>query len=97
MTQKHLFQLLPLAAGIQLTVLHGALFRSHPAFQCLVLSLFRLSPLRLPPSFDYRDTCGPSPCRRLSRPRTTTTAPSPWASRPEGDHVSVRVERDSAT
>src|SRR3954470_20154055 len=24
MTQKHLFQLLPLAAGIQLTVLHGA-------------------------------------------------------------------------
>src|SRR5215213_11371793 len=60
-------------------------------------SLFRLSPLRLPPSFDYRDTCGPSPCGRLSRPRTTTTAPSPWASPPEGDPVSVRVERDSAT
>src|SRR5918995_5508260 len=34
MTQKHLFQLLLLAAGIQLAVLHGALFRSHPAFQC---------------------------------------------------------------
>jgi hypothetical protein len=60
-------------------------------------ALFRLLPLRLPLSFGHRGTCGPSPCGRLSRPRTTTTAPSPWASRPVGDPVSVRVERDSAT
>jgi hypothetical protein len=30
-------------------------------------------------------TCPPSPCGRLSRPRTTMGAPSPWGSRPTGD------------
>ena len=37
----------------------------------------RLLPLRLPPGSGYRGTCGPSPCGRLSRPRTTTKAPLP--------------------
>jgi hypothetical protein len=30
-------------------------------------------------------TCPPLPCRRLSRPRTTTGTPSPWGSHPLGD------------
>ena len=30
-------------------------------------------------------TCPPSPCGRLSRPRTTTGTPSPWGSPPVGD------------
>ena len=42
-------------------------------------------------------TCGPSPCGRLSRPRTTTATPSPWASRPVGDPVFGRIERPSVT
>src|SRR5262249_6513883 len=29
-------------------------------------------------------TCPPSPCGRLSRPRTTTGTPLPWGSPPEG-------------
>ena len=49
--------------------------------------------LRIHPS----STCGPSPCGRLSRPRTTTATPSPWASRPVGDPVFGRTERPSAT
>jgi hypothetical protein len=40
---------------------------------------------RLPGSLPFRSTCPPSPCGRLSRPRTTTGAPSPWGSRPTGD------------
>ena len=47
--------------------------------------------LRIHPS----STCGPSPCGRLSRPRTTTATPSP--SRPVGDPVFGRTERPSVT
>jgi len=42
---------------------------------------------RLPCSLLFRSTCPPSPCGRLSRPRTTMRAPSPWGSRPTGDLV----------
>jgi hypothetical protein len=80
---------------ISLSVLSG--FPVSHALQRRRPSLFRLLPFRLPPSYCRRDTCGPSPCGRLSRPRTTMTAPSPWASQPVGDPVFVRVERNSAT
>src|SRR4051795_6735136 len=59
------------------------------------------SALAIPATSTLRssDTCGPSPCGRLSRPRTTTTTPSPWASRPVGDPVfgrtNVRARRRS--
>jgi hypothetical protein len=45
----------------------------------------------LPHSFSFRSTCHPSPCGRLSRPRTTTMTPSPWGSRPLGDLEFLRI------
>ena len=38
-----------------------------------------------PGSLPLRSTGLPSPCGRLSRPRTTTGAPSPWGFPPLGD------------
>jgi len=55
---------------------------------------FRLLPLRLPPHPSVEHLW---PFARLSRPRTTTATPSPWASRPVGDPVFGRIERPSVT
>jgi hypothetical protein len=40
------------------------------------------------------DTCLPSPCGRLSRPRTTTEAPLPWGSRPVGNPAFIHRKHD---
>src|SRR4051794_14654080 len=59
------------------------------------VSAFRIS--RTSPS-GSQDTCRPSPCGRLSRPRSTTAAPSPCASRRVGrSHIPVVLDVSSAT
>ena len=59
------------------------------------VSVFRIS--RTSPS-GSQDTYRPSPCGRLSRPRSTTAAPSPCASRRGGrSHIPVVLDVSSAT
>ena len=45
--------------------------------QWLTFEMLRPSAFRLPPTSPVAGTCRPSPCGRLSRPPTTTAAPSP--------------------
>jgi len=59
------------------------------------VSAFRIS--RTSPS-GSQDTYRPSPCGRLSRPRSTTAAPSPCASRRVGrSHIPMVLDVSSAT
>jgi hypothetical protein len=59
------------------------------------VSAFRIS--RTSP-FRFQDTCHPFPCERLSRPRSTTVAPSPCASRRGGrSHIPLVLDVSSAT
>jgi hypothetical protein len=110
LTQKHLSQLLLPAAGIRPAVFHGAPFRStrlssvhHDRGARLprswmipnTVSAERIS--RTSPS-GFQDTCRPSPCGRLSRPPSTTAAPSPCASRRGGrSHLPMVLDVSSAT
>jgi hypothetical protein len=45
---------------------------------------------RVPPLAGHQVTCPPSPCGRLSRPRTTMGTPLPWGSHPEGNPEVLR-------
>ena len=102
LTRKHLSRLPLSATGIRLAVFTAHPFGAPGSPVSLrermiprTVSAFRIS--RTSPS-GSQDTYRPSPCGRLSRPRSTTAAPSPCASRRVGrSHIPVVLDVSSAT